>query len=126
MQHDVLWPSRGRGLSRIQPLDVLLFSLLVFCILTVVLILQPILDSRGKRLVILVGFIHCLKIHTNSCISHRLLRRANRSASAHPGTTSLAFTLRSARPALISWLSLSTISTGVSLGTPTPNQALDS
>src|SRR6516164_6310911 len=43
-----------------------------------------------------------------------------------PNSASRAFILGSARPALISLLSLSTISVGVFLGAPTPNQGLAS
>src|SRR6516162_3450552 len=43
-----------------------------------------------------------------------------------PKSASRAFILGSARPALISLLSLSTISTGVFLGAPTPNHTLAS
>src|SRR5262249_26089557 len=43
-----------------------------------------------------------------------------------PTSASRALILGSARPALISLLSFSTISTGVAFGAPTPNQALAS
>jgi hypothetical protein len=43
-----------------------------------------------------------------------------------PKSASRAFSLESARPALISLLSLSTISEGVFFGAPTPNQVLAS
>src|ERR1700674_3563676 len=53
-------------------------------------------------------------------------------SAAEPGSTvpprsaNRAFSLGSARPALIALLSLSTISAGVFLGVPTPHQALAS
>jgi hypothetical protein len=65
--------------------------------------------------------------HFSVSSSISLLKSAGEPASAVPPNSAIRdFNRSSARPALISLLSLSMISTGVFLGAPIPNQVLAS
>src|SRR6516164_3629401 len=65
--------------------------------------------------------------HLSESSAKSFPKSVGESASAvPPNSPSRALSLGSARPALISLLSLSTISAGVALGAPTPNQTLAS
>src|SRR5262249_32073789 len=66
-------------------------------------------------------------LHFSTSLATNLLKSAGEPGSGVPPSSAIrAFVLGSAKAALSSLLSLSTISTGVSLGAPTPYQALAS
>src|SRR5713226_7514607 len=63
--------------------------------------------------------------HFSTSLAMNLPKSAGEPGSGVPPSSAIrAFVLGSAKPALSSLLSLSTISAGVPLGAPTPNQAL--
>src|SRR5215475_2485822 len=82
-------------------------------------------DYPDHSALMLVNFTTLPHFSVSSAIS--LPKSAGESASTSPPRSTMrAFIRGSARAALISLLSLSTISAGVAFGAPTPNQALAS
>src|SRR5262249_39702789 len=79
----------------------------------------------GQSALMPVNFTTLLHFSVSSAMSLPKSTGEPRSAVA-PHSASRAFILGSVRPALISMLSLSTISAGVFFGAPTPLQKLDS
>src|SRR5262249_1030042 len=82
-------------------------------------------QRRGQSALMPVNFTTLPHFSVSSAMS--LPKSAGESASTSPPSSARrAFILGSARPALISVLSFSTISAGVAFGAPTPYQVLTS